>query len=1164
MLERSHQPAAPESTGARRRPTFGPSGPRSAPSESGAKDRPIPEPRARNLEKSRRAEAEATKAENENAHSLSGRWLREVEIEQDDFIPHLLSARAVALDSKILLSRDAPRPQSERGRRLVGHELQHLIQQKRDPSLGVQRSFDPTVTSLTRGALATRSDDELTEGRRQLISVLHQTPNSDPTVETLRSNYTLITEVLEDRGVVMHDGDGERGELAPPEEPQHANQAIATWTGIPEATVSTLGVFGSVDIAGYISMSAVAMPVERTGWTPGQYRSESEALGIVVGAGVPGAVFLERGAYVAYHVYCSAFSDFTWGNIQRSEGKPWTALRFDGGALAIVTTDGAIVRPGLYRTAEAAESEEADADLFPGAQQTVDGLEEAYGDFNEMDRGELIRRFDAALKVHALSVVSNARSRVEYEEERRSMSGRISSHEIAVMQEVAQELADLDNRLVEADYRRQESEATQRAANSRQGVASPSRRRHPSYIPGRDEARRPILARYPLLGRVDPRTFVAKSEEEQLLELTDSLDGVVEDIETTRNNIIDGTLNLWSYPNMVNATMAALSLDERAQRAITEHADGLATIEAFDSIALAVLSIGLGIGAAFASGGTALLLAGGALAVGVYDAVDVTQTVLAEQAGSNTDLDPANSIVPPDLATGYGWLVLAWIGVIADAADVVAAGAQVARAVRAVKAANGVLDEGIEILAMGDAALARRLREAASELGEALTYDTAVALGRRFGVPVEIADDMGDEVRIVRDLTTGEVRHILAGADASLAEILAHGHIVGQMRQYEGFIGGLRSVRDEFAALVGRGYDVPNPFPVGSEANDSWLEMQKLPTIIELRRSQLDEAVTAADQAAIARQIDVLENELRIHRGVVSRLSLERGVGVVRGIRETTDEAIASGKYPEIDRAHYYYRERPNPPPEYDLVRFTTANPEVAPPRRLVPADGEGNYVLGTGRPSRAEQAADIVRGWNTDTQTSYRALKEMEQQADVLRVVPLRAVTSTGKTFGEIDPTFAGRLRELLVPAYQRAGFSLEEAMDRADEVARAVDQHELIIVRGTDQLRAYNYRGSYAREVADPQNEVHHIIPLYLGGDHRTLVDLDPSMHEVFHKMVDDLALDEDGGQLLGSGAVRQWSEGLEMNQGAAVIMADGSIRFVEFGPDGTRRFLNYTEAE
>ena len=147
------------------------------------------------------------------------------------------------------------------------------------------------------------------------------------------------------------------------------------------------------------------------------------------------------------------------------------------------------------------------------------------------------------------------------------------------------------------------------------------------------------------------------------------------------------------------------------------------------------------------------------------------------------------------------------------------------------------------------------------------------------------------------------------------------------------------------------------------------------------------------------------------------------------------------------------------------------------------------------------------------------------------------------------MSPGLAERLRVLLQEAFTRAGDP--DAANKALDAAQAVANHQVVVIRGTDQLRAYNYRLNFtgsAEELAEV--DLQHIIPLQLGGDHRRLVAVQQDLHDRLHDLIDEIPF---GQGTLAPHSIRS-SADLSFTEGAAVLNPDGSVQLARMNPDGT----------
>jgi hypothetical protein len=136
-------------------------------------------------------------------------------------------------------------------------------------------------------------------------------------------------------------------------------------------------------------------------------------------------------------------------------------------------------------------------------------------------------------------------------------------------------------------------------------------------------------------------------------------------------------------------------------------------------------------------------------------------------------------------------------------------------------------------------------------------------------------------------------------------------------------------------------------------------------------------------------------------------------------------------------------------------------------------------------------------------------------------------------------------KIQDLLEEAFEALGKA--DPGKAALEMVEAMKAHKLTVVRGTDQLRAHNYALKF--DGANSKgNELHHLLPLYLGGDHTRLVSLAPSTHDDIHKIMGAV---EWGDQLLKPSSV---AKNLSFDVGGAVLHSDGTITMAKLGADGT----------
>jgi hypothetical protein len=200
------------------------------------------------------------------------------------------------------------------------------------------------------------------------------------------------------------------------------------------------------------------------------------------------------------------------------------------------------------------------------------------------------------------------------------------------------------------------------------------------------------------------------------------------------------------------------------------------------------------------------------------------------------------------------------------------------------------------------------------------------------------------------------------------------------------------------------------------------------------------------------------------------------------------------------------------------------------------------------GEMSRAEAAAAIVKRFPDAKQKVFETLQKA-QEALGNKVVPIEGIATTDKTIakltGEFGPgDFRDRLIDILTEAYQRKGDV--DAAKQAVAGADALMNHPIVVIRGTDQLRAFGYRAAYLRGAgvaAEELDDLHHLIPLYLGGDHVRLIDVAEDLHAALQNLIDAVQWDKSGISLAPSSIRRA---PLNFTEGAAILYPDGTISY------------------
>jgi hypothetical protein len=159
--------------------------------------------------------------------------------------------------------------------------------------------------------------------------------------------------------------------------------------------------------------------------------------------------------------------------------------------------------------------------------------------------------------------------------------------------------------------------------------------------------------------------------------------------------------------------------------------------------------------------------------------------------------------------------------------------------------------------------------------------------------------------------------------------------------------------------------------------------------------------------------------------------------------------------------------------------------------------------------------------------------------------------MAATNKTITQItvefgDKAFKEKFTRLLTQALEKKGMPAADAAAAAKKAVDSLMSHEILVVKGTDQLRAYGYRPRYASATGKVvEDDLHHMIPLYLGGDHTigNLLDIDAKLHDGVHELVESVRFSD--GVSLAPSSVHNAKE-LTFSQGAAILHADGTITY------------------
>jgi hypothetical protein len=934
--------------------------------------------------------------------------------------------------------------------------------------------------------------------------------------------------------------------------------------------------------------------------TLGYFDSEAAAIARITAGGKSGAVTFEDGKFVAYEA-STDFKDIPDDFSAQTLDAPTIVTTYDvpqamPGVSVLVSSRGVALRPSqLDPTAKAPQ----DVAPVPPEKSSLDpfsGYVAAFGkggSLDDADDNTVLSAVDAALRDTALVVL--ARSEQEVLEKKKTFSADdtgktgVSDIEAETMRHTAEELAKLDKEISDTSIIVEGLKPDISLPSTSTDPGSMPRIQLPSEIRAWVEAskkledlnrqRMLVLAQYPILARVTPADFIKLTNDQMVAQLASDLPGILEDIHKTRENVLNGQIELWALSQVVDATIAGLGIKSEAkQKLVKKRADDKAHDEKVDSIVRMVFNIGFGLAAAFIEGPVGLALAAGALGLSLYDALDQTNKYLVNKPASNTNIDPSQSLVDPKTVGHWGWLVVAWVGVGLDGAMVVGAVAKIAKnETTLAKAADELADQAAKAGSpMTREEILARLRAASGQIDPTLKIGEAsrVALASRLGIGIEVDARLGSDVRIYYALeeNTGRVRVIgmRVGPEAKVADILAHQEVLALMRRYEGLTGRVRELWDKMLSAKKLAPDAANPFPAKTQAYEAWFEVKKLPSLIKARTDRLSAGfagvIKSEQEAQLRAEVEFLQNELAYNQAIVDQVVLEAGAGYIAKTGETTAEAgakgfqlpdvfLADGKTPKLgpditaaDRTNsaYYYR-RNEAGDGYTLVKKAD---KVGPSKR-VELNPDGSFKgFAEGELTRAEKAQKILDGFSKENQEAFEALKTKQPEGTL--VVPIQGMAATGETMADLVaelPNFREQLYDIILQALKRKGVA--EAEDVAQKAVESLMSHKITVVKGTDQLRAFGYRARYLRvtgKAAADVDDLHHLIPLYLGGGHEIdhLIDIAEDLHKRLHDLIDTVPFR--GDVPLAPGSIQN-APGLNFQQGAAIIKPDGTTELVPF---------------
>jgi hypothetical protein len=679
----------------------------------------------------------------------------------------------------------------------------------------------------------------------------------------------------------------------------------------------------------------------------------------------------------------------------------------------------------------------------------------------------------------------------------------------------------------------------------------------------------PILARFRDKRYTDFTKLAAGDRQFQGGMLFGEAQEIATNIAKAKQALDDKKFSVYDLPKAAQIAKLKLQVVPGSWRdvALNEQTQWRADMAQWKAVLKTVFVVSISLLAAAPTAGGSLLQIGVLMldAEAIYEGIDKYRT---GKAAGKSSLDPRLSLSDAD--PSFAWVVIDCVAAGIDAAQLVGmlrqakrlrdlAGHQEVGTISAearelsevlnqlgdkgglkYKLGNRILKEGagIEAAALGGAH--------AGALGKAHLEDVA----KRLGTTVEIEAGLGSEIRVhfrVDEATKHvHVTGIRVGVDASVADILLHKNTIKLLERYNGAVGKVRGLWDDFKKLFGGRGSVP--FPPGSEAFNSWHEVGKLPEIIDARRARLGAkgkgTLSAEADAALREDIQFLENEYAYHKNVIDRLVLEKGEDfVAKGGNVTAAELKKHGYPPPPSKDYYYVRSPAGSDQPFYLRRVTTKS--GAPPKRVEFVNGKPTGKFIEGEWTRAEKAERLVQSWDKPKQKAFEKLKQdsiANYGKELHDVVPIKGIATTERMIGDfVDDAARDAIERAFAKSLKSQG--VKNPVGQARLMVNEMLSHRITVIKGTDQLRAFNYRAQFLKG-ADPQGDLHHWLPLYLGGHHRALIDMMPEAHQALHGVIDKLEGFAD--LTLAPGAMRG-NKALSFQEGAAILFKNGSVELV-----------------
>jgi hypothetical protein len=969
---------------------------------------------------------------------------------------------------------------------------------------------------------------ETSEGRRLLAHELTHVVQQIGGASVTQTGPSFRVDTLKGRGITTADARQIQRDAAPaaapsrtPVEAKNLKVVVGEWGSFIKSKLTTT--------------SMVA-----------DYDTEDAAIAVMKSRARPAVLFLETGRFVVYDLDVdSVFVSFKYENTRAHRQVEATTVKLTApGSRAVATSDSVILRGDQYMDPKAAAGLVSAADwVKPGAEDPLLGYTQAYGAglANLPGQEEFLSAFHAATKDTALRLLQISEREAQQRRDQFQAGPKYTTaDELSLMRDTAKTLADLDRQITETQSK------TQRGPHEEKEVERPEDRAEREAAVQKLQQlqmqRVQTVGKYPMLARVDVATFKDLSDDQMLSTLGDRSIEVLRDISATREYIAEGSgaINLWAIPSVIEATIAGLGIQDKQRRDwIAAKVKAEESAQRNRDLVLGAFIFATGVAAAAATVGglaAAPFLAAAAFGSGFADAMLKTRDISVGAAAANTNMDPRAALIAKQGLSGeWVWLAIAWASVVLDIEAVVSSLKLVSSGISVAEAAERLATKA----ASGSKEVVEKLKIIAGIAASDTVISTSNlgAVSMRVGRPVTIAPELGSDVTVLikSDSSTGQMvaTELRVGPKALVNDIIHHRRTVQTIEKYSEVATGARGLKDRLSSIFG----ARNPVDVleaGSPAFEAWLEVDKLPGLIDIRRQRLLREMGKMSpevEEQLWQEIEILESELEHYKSVVNQLAEENSAGFVAMRMQTNDAAKAAG-YPDLDWERYYYVRNGS-----EFVPRSKAT-KLA-PRLRIERTSEGKLAA----------VLDLPTDWSATNVASFDQVVKNAAKKFPGRVRKVVAVhlTPTSETIGSLMTAVQkNELFEIIFSAVVRKGGGKADraAMDEAAQMIYALQTHNITIIRGTDELRQFGYSAFYEGAVkGSAKGDLHHVIPLYLGGDHRVrnLLDLDPNLHDQLHNLIDNIQFT--GGLRLAPESLQALPKG---SPAAAVIFDDGAIEF------------------